>query len=287
MSDFKEISSSQCYGGTVKKYQHTSHVLLGSVMKFVVFTPPGATVEKPAAGVWFLSGLTCNEDNFITKAGACRKASELGIALICPDTSPRGIKVEGDDASWDFGVSAGFYVDATDPKWAAYQMYSYITKELTDLIDANIKNVDVAERTAVMGHSMGGHGALITALKNPGRFKCAAAFSPIVTPTDVPWGQKAFTGYLGSIEAGRAYDAAELLGKYPAEGPKLPLKVVQGTADSFYPSQLQPEVFEAKLKVAKNENLSVEITMAEGYDHSYWFIQTYIDEVLLWINKYL
>ncbi|KAJ3336979.1 GTP-binding protein of the rab [Gonapodya sp. JEL0774] len=210
----------------------------------------------------------------------------MSLALICPDTSPRGIKVEGDDASWDFGVSAGFYVDATDPKWAAYQMYSYITKELPDLIDANLKTIDVAHRTAIMGHSMGGHGALMIALKNPGRFKCAAGFAPIVTPTDVPWGQKAFNGYLGSNEAGRAYDSAELVSKYPKDGPKLPIKIIQGTADSFYPLQLQPEVFEAKVKIAQTE-VSVEVDMANGYDHSYWFIQSYIDPVLTWINGYL
>ncbi|KAJ3093106.1 hypothetical protein HK102_009539, partial [Quaeritorhiza haematococci] len=268
-----ELSRSKCHGGHIIKYQHTSP-LLGCDMKFSVFVPASAENRKFPA-VYFLSGLTCNEDNFITKACAVKPAARLGIVLICPDTSPRGLNIEGENDSWDFGSAAGFYVDATELKWKNYQMYSYVTKELPQLVSANLP-VDPA-RVSIFGHSMGGHGALVCALRNPGAYKSVSAFAPISNPVNCPWGVKAFTGYLGSVEAGKRYDGSELLKGY--SGPKLDILVDQGSADAFLKEQLKPEAL-VKAAEGKEGSISLTVRMQDGYDHSYWFIQTFVEEHL-------
>lgn len=219
--------------------------------------------------------MSCTEDNFIQKAGACKAAAEHGIALICPDTSPRGANIEGEEDGWDFGTGAGFYVNATEDKWSAnYNMYDYVTKELPTLIESEF-NV-IPGKKSVMGHSMGGHGALICALKNPDAYASVSAFAPICNPTKCPWGEKAFTGYLGSVDAGKEYDATELV---LASGPFASyddILIDQGTADSFLPAgQLLPEKFEAACK-EKGQNCTVR--MQDGYDHSYYLMATFMEE---------
>lgn len=234
--------------------------------------------------LYYLSGLTCTDENFTTKAGAQRVAAQHGLAIVAPDTSPRGAGVEGEDESYDFGTGAGFYVDATTPKFAHnYNMYSYVTKELPEVIDSNFA-VD-GSRKAVFGHSMGGHGALICALKNPGMYKSCSAFSAICHPSNCPWGQKAFNGYLGSDkEAWKAYDATELIGKYA--GAPLPILCDQGSADDFLAQgQLLPD----DLAAAAKGNSSVELSMRsqEGYDHSYYFISTFVEDHIGFHAKHL
>ncbi|KAJ3296019.1 hypothetical protein HK104_002050 [Borealophlyctis nickersoniae] len=250
-------------------------------MKFNVFTPPQTNESQRFPVLYFLSGLTCTEDNFIQKAGAARKAAQLGIVLVCPDTSPRGLNIQGEEDSWDFGTGAGFYVDATEPKWKNYRMYSYVTDELPKAVNSSLP-VDPS-RVSVFGHSMGGHGALITALKNPGKYKSVSAFAPIANPTECEWGKKAFGGYLGSAnkEAWKAYDASILLKSYA--GPPLKILVDQGAQDSFLKDQLLVE----KLKHANNSKAEVELRMQEGYDHSYYFIQTFVDDHLEFHAKFL
>lgn len=239
-------------------------------MKFSVFIPQS---DRKVPWMMFLSGLTCNEDNFITKSCAIKKASELGMALVCPDTSPRGISIEGDNDSWDFGLGAGFYVNATESKWKPYQMFSYVNEELFDLVTREL-NLD--ERNAsICGHSMGGHGALISALKNQ-KYKCVSAFAPISNPVNCPWGVKAFQGYLGNDrDSWKAFDATELASKYA--GLTLDVLIDQGTKDQFYiDKQLLPEEF-AK---SKSEKINLSLHFRDGYDHSYWFIQSFIDDHL-------
>ncbi|CAE7913305.1 ESD [Symbiodinium sp. KB8] len=194
-------------------------------MHFHVYIPPGASADKPVPFLLFLSGLTCTDENFITKAGAQRKAAEKGVALVCPDTSPRGANIEGEDESYDFGSGAGFYVDATEDKWSKhYNMYSYVTKELPSVL-SGIK--ELSDKCSVFGHSMGGHGALICALKNPGKYASVSAFSPIANPSTCPWGEKAFGGYLGSDKSKwHAYDASHLVGEFKSES-TLPIFVDQ------------------------------------------------------------
>ncbi|KAI8913177.1 S-formylglutathione hydrolase [Entophlyctis helioformis] len=275
------LSKAKSFGGTVFKYSHPS-ALLGCEMKLSVFVPANSSGAKLPA-VYFLSGLTCNEDNFITKAGAIRTASRLGLVLICPDTSPRGLNIEGDSASWDFGVGAGFYVDATEPKWSKYQMYSYITAELPEIVAQNLP-VDPS-RTSIFGHSMGGHGALICALKNPGQFKSASAFAPISNPINCAWGKKAFTGYLGEAqESWKAYDATELARGY--RGAALSVLIDQGGEDSFLKDgQLLPDNLVSA--ASHNALLSVDYRLQPGYDHSYWFISTFVDDHLEFHAKHL
>jgi len=251
-------------------------------MQFSVFLPPQAEHAKVGALYW-LSGLTCNDQNFITKAGAQRAAAKHGIALICPDTSPRGVQIEGQDKDWDFGVGAGFYVNATEPKWHEhYNMYDYVTKELPDLVNANLP-VDPA-KTSIFGHSMGGHGALICALKNPNAYKSVSAFAPISNPMLCPWGKKAFSGYLGADEeAWKSYDATVLVKGY--NGPKLEILIDQGTEDNFYKEkQLLPENFQA---ACEGTLVTPKVRMQEGYDHSYYFIATFIDDHLDWHASFL
>ncbi|KAI4464537.1 s-formylglutathione hydrolase [Holotrichia oblita] len=274
-NELTEVSSNKIFGGYQKVFSHNSK-LLGCTMNFGVYLPPQAEENKVPVIYW-LSGLTCSEANFIQKAGAQRYASEHGVILVAPDTSPRGLNIPGDSDSWDFGVAAGFYVDATQKPWSNnYKMYSYITKELLEAVN---KNFPVAEgKQSIMGHSMGGHGALICALKNPGLFKSVSTFAPISNPIKCPWGQKAFTGYLGPQESGNwaDWDATELVKKY--NGPPLIILIDQGTSDKFYRErQLLPENL---LAACKQSNVPVILKLRDNYDHSYFYIATFIGEHL-------
>lgn len=265
------------FGGKVQKCTHESEATK-TPMVFSIFLPPQAAVEGATVPVlFFLSGLTCTDDNFTQKACAQRAAAEHGIALVAPDTSPRGAGVAGEDDGWDFGTGAGFYVDATAEPFAAnYNMYSYVTEELPALIGANFPAVDVS-RMGVTGHSMGGHGALTIALKNPTKYRSVSAFSPICHPTACPWGTKAFTGYLGSVEAGAAHDATELM-KSAGPFPSLDILIDQGGADSFLTGdvdQLLPDHFE---EACKEKGQQLTLRVQAGYDHSYFFIASFVDE---------
>ncbi|KAJ3116069.1 hypothetical protein HK098_006716 [Nowakowskiella sp. JEL0407] len=251
-------------------------------MQLSVFLPPSAATVPV---LFFLSGLTCNEVStlpcicFISNslsAGAIKYAAKHGIALICPDTSPRGLNIDSESESWDFGLAASFYVDATTEKWAQYKMYTYITKELMEVVfgDGGIQSLD-KERVSIFGHSMGGHGALMVALRNAGMFKSVSAFAPIANPIKCPWGEKAFSGYLGQDrEQWKLYDSTELVKSY--SGPKLPILIDQGSEDNFLKVQLLPENFVGAATL--NSSIDLEFRVQDGYDHSYWFIQTFIGE---------
>jgi S-formylglutathione hydrolase len=246
-------------------------------MHFSVFFPP---TSKPAPVLWFLAGLTSNDQNFVQKAGAQRLAAQHGIALVAPDTSPRGLGIPGEDTNgWDFGVGAGMYVDAVNPPWEkGYKMYSYVTKDLPALLVANFPQLDMS-RQAISGHSMGGHGALLCALKNPGHYKSVSAFAPICNASAVPWGNKTFSAYLGPESAlWKEYDACELATKY--KGPYIPVLVHQGDKDKFLANQLSTPKFEAVLKgnPVFSESTPPKIVMCPGYDHGYYFISSFVDE---------
>lgn len=240
-------------------------------MRLGVYVPPQAEHGKVPVLYW-LSGLTCSEQNFITKAAVQRYAAEHGVIVVAPDTSPRGPDV-ADDPAYDLGQAAGFYVNATQAPWAAhFRMYDYIVHELPSLIEANFP---VTEARAISGHSMGGHGALVIALRNPGRYRSVSAFSPIVAPTQVPWGQKAFAAYLGSDQAGwQQYDTVELI-RQARE--RLPLLVDQGLSDEFLETQLRPELLR---KACAEANHPLQLNLRAGHDHSYYFIASYIGEHL-------
>jgi len=261
-----------CFGGWQGFYSHNSRET-GRVMKFAVFVPPQAEREKRPA-VTFLSGLTCTEETFIIKAGAQRLAAELGLILVAPDTSPRGTDIPGQADSWDFGIGAGFYVDATRTPWSTnWRMQSYISKELPEVIAAHFP-VDRI-RQGIFGHSMGGHGALVTALRNPGAYRSLSALAPIAAPSQCPWGVKAFTGYLGPDQASWAeYDATELVKRrtFPGE-----ILIDQGLDDKFLAEQLHPHLFEAAARTAGQK---LQLRRHPGYDHGYFFIQTFIDDHL-------
>jgi S-formylglutathione hydrolase len=265
------LSAQRCHGGVQSYHRHNS-AETGTAMRFAVFAPPG---EGPHPVVWFLAGLTCTEDNFTVKAGAQRTAAQLGLMLIAPDTSPRGDGV-ADDPAYDMGQGAGFYVDATQAPWTPhFRMRSYIERELPAVIAENFA-ADM-HRQGIMGHSMGGHGALTIALRDPGRFKAVSAFAPIVSPLNCPWGEKALGCYLGADRsAWRAYDACALIddGARVAE-----ILVDQGDADTFLDSQLKPERLEAACARA---GIALTLRRQPGYDHSYWFIQSFIDDHLRW-----
>lgn len=250
-------------------------------MVFAVYEPPTASAGKVPV-LYYLSGLTCTDENFMTKAGAQRKSAELGVALVAPDTSPRGLGVPGESDSWDFGVGAGFYLNATEEPWKNWRMYDYVVNELPALIAAQFPKLDTS-KASIMGHSMGGHGAIVIALKNPTLYKSVSAFSPICNPMVVPWGVKAFTGYLGeNIDNWKQYDATELMATYVGE--TLPLLVDVGTADPFLEAQLKP----AALKAACDKvNYTSTFRLQEGYDHSYNFIATFIDDHIAHHAKYL
>jgi S-formylglutathione hydrolase len=274
------IGEYRCFDGRQGIYRHQS-TSTRTPMRFAVYLPPQASQSRVPL-LWFLSGLTCTEENFTVKAGAQRIAAALGIALVAPDTSPRAADVPTDpEKSYDFGLGAGFYLDATQAPWAThYRMYSYITQELPQIVAEHFP-VDLA-RQGITGHSMGGHGALTIALKNPRRFRSVSAFAPIVAPMQVPWGQKAFSGYLGNDRLQwEAYDACALIGA----GHRVnALLVDQGEADQFLTQQLRPELLAAACRTA---GIELRLRMRSGYDHSYYFIASFIEEHLRWHHERL
>ena len=269
------VSRARSFGGTQIVYRHRSSET-GTDMRFSAYLPPQAERGRVPV-VWFLSGLTCTEENFTVKAGAQRVASELGLVVIAPDTSPRGEGVPDDPGgAYDFGLGAGFYVDAIEAPWSQhYRMQSYIERELPELVAAELP-VD-AGRQGITGHSMGGHGAITIALRNPGRFRSVSAFAPIASPMNCPWGEKALSGYLGSDrETWRRYDSCALM----ADGARLPdLLVDQGTADTFLESQLKPQLLEG---ACASTGIPLTLRRQDGYDHSYFFIATFIEDHLRW-----
>ncbi len=264
----ERIEHRACFGGWQDVYRHRSEVL-GCDMTVGVYLPPQVE-QGPCPVLYWLSGLTCTEQNFITKAGAQRYAAEHGIILVAPDTSPRGEDV-ADAEGYDLGKGAGFYVNATQAPWAShYRMYDYIVDELPAWVEADPM---ASDRRAISGHSMGGHGALTIALKNPGRYRSVSAFSPIVAPTQVPWGQKAFAAYLGDDrEAWKVWDTVELVRQAREQ---LPLLVDQGDADEFLQGQLKPELLQA---AAAEAGHPLTLRLQPGYDHSYYFIASFIGD---------
>lgn len=270
------LSEHTCFGGVQRFCQHDSSQI-GLPMKFSVFLPPQALAGAQVPALLYLAGLTCTEETFMVKAGAQRLAAELGLALIAPDTSPRGANAPGEADSWDFGVGAGFYLDATAEPWARHwRMESWIVRELLPLLHAQLP-VD-PQRTGIFGHSMGGHGALTLALRHPGVFKTLSAFAPICAPTQCPWGHKAFSGYLGTDTAAwKAHDATELMAKQTTAPYPGGILIDQGLADKFLAEQLHPHWFEAACaKVGQPLTLRRHV----GYDHGYYFIQTFMEDHL-------
>ncbi len=272
MSGVELISQHACYGGVQRFYRHESRETR-STMKFSAYLPPQARAQKLPV-VYFLSGLTCTEETFPIKSHAQAVAAEVGLVLVSPDTSPREPRLPGDAASWDFGQGAGFYVDATEAPWKAhYRMYSYVTEELPEVVAATLP-VDPT-RSGVMGHSMGGHGALICALRNPTFYKSVSAFAPIAAPMRCPWGKKAFTNYLGSdVGTWLRYDATELVLRNRFPGTIL---IDQGGEDQFLVEQLLPERFSA---AAIRSGQPLNLRMQPGYDHGYYFIQSFMADHL-------
>jgi S-formylglutathione hydrolase len=269
------VSTARCFGGTQHVFRHRSEIT-GTDMRFAAFVPPrGAAGTRPV--VWFLAGLTCTEENFTVKAGAQRAAAELGLILIAPDTSPRGEGVPDDpDGAYDFGLGAGFYLDATQEPFARnYRMESYLIDELPDIV-ASALPADMS-RQGIMGHSMGGHGALTLALRHRGRFTSVSAFAPIASPMNCPWGEKALGGYLGADRsAWRSHDACALI----EDGARLPaLLVDQGTGDGFLDNQLKPQLLQAACEKA---GIPLTLRRQEGYDHSYFFIASFVEDHLRW-----
>jgi S-formylglutathione hydrolase len=265
-------SQSLCFGGSVQFYSHPS-IACNSDMKFSVYIPPQAK-SAPVPVLYFLSGLTCTEENFMIKAGAQQFAAQYGLMLVAPDTSPRHTGTEGEDTDWDLGTGAGFYVDAIEMPWRShYQMYRYVTQELPQVVADNF--AVRSDRQGIFGHSMGGHGALICALRNPAQYRSVSAFAPIVAPMQCPWGQKALGHYLGNDqEAWKNYDACELIQNHPFPQPIL---IDQGTADSFLENQLMPDRFESACKTVGQP---LTLRMQTGYDHSYYFIASFIADHL-------
>ncbi|KKD01522.1 MULTISPECIES: S-formylglutathione hydrolase [Photobacterium] len=268
------VIRNKCFGGWQQQWDHYSDVL-NCTMRFAVFLPPQVEEGDPVPVLYWLSGLTCTDENFMQKSGAQRIAAELGMAIVAPDTSPRGADVPDDpNQDYDLGLGAGFYVNATEPPWNQhYQMYDYIADELPSLIESQFP---VTQQRAIAGHSMGGHGALVIALRNPQRYSSVSAFSPISHPSDCPWGQKAFAHYLGPDDGinWQQYDACELLA---LSTPHLPVLIDQGTADQFLSEQLKPG---ALLKAAEQAGYPISLRMQPDYDHSYYFIASFIEEHL-------
>lgn len=272
------VSQAKSFAGWHKQYTHHS-ATLGVDMQFAIYLPPQAGDNEKVPVLYWLSGLTCSDENFMQKAGAHRIAAELGMAIVAPDTSPRGEQVANDDG-YDLGQGAGFYVNATQAPWDKhYQMYDYVVKELPQLIEATFP---VSSARAISGHSMGGHGALTIGLKNQDRYASISAFSPISNPCNCPWGRKAFSAYLGSDESTwQDYDATELLKKQTSS---VPILVDQGLADDFLAEQLQPEKLTA---AAESAGVALEMRLHEGYDHSYYFIASFIESHLRFHGKFL
>ncbi len=271
------LEEHRCFEGRQQRWRHDS-TTLNCAMTFSIFLPP---TENPPVLFW-LSGLTCNDENFTTKAGAQRIAAELGIALVMPDTSPRGDDV-ADDAGYDLGKGAGFYLNATEQPWARhYRMYDYLRDELPALMQSQFA---VGPRCAISGHSMGGHGALIMALKNPGKYVSVSAFAPIVNPTQVPWGQKAFTPYLGEDAAKwQEWDSCALMLAISTEANAIPMLIDQGDADQFLAGQLQPA---GLAEAARQKDWPLTLRIQPGYDHSYYFIASFIEDHLRFHAEHL
>jgi len=270
-NDFTQVSSNKSFGGHQKVLRHASRVL-GCDMNVGVYLPPRAERERCPV-VYFLSGLTCTEQNFITKGGAQEHAARQGIIVVAPDTSPRGEGIP-DDAAYDLGQGAGFYLNATLEPWARnYRMHDYIAFELPALIEANLPALP--DVRGITGHSMGGHGALTIAMKNPGRYRSVSAFAPIVAPSRVPWGEKAFSAYLGpDREAWRAWDASEIVREAKE---RWPILIDVGDADPFFERELRPEIFRAACEAAGHP---LELRIQPGYDHSYYFIASFMRDHL-------
>lgn len=278
MSTLELLSEHACFGGVQRFYRHTSSVI-GLPMRFGVFLPPQAL--QPGAKVpvlFYLAGLTCTEETFAIKAGAQAHAAKLGLAIVTPDTSPRGTDIPGQSDSWDFGIGAGFYLDATQAPWTTHwRMESYVAQELHQLVGAQLR-VDLA-RAGIFGHSMGGHGALTLALRHPGQYRTVSAFAPIANPSQCPWGEKAFTGYLGADrQAWAAHDASALMHATATAAPyPQGILIDQGLADKFLPDQLCPEAFEAACAHVKQPLV---LRRHAGYDHGYYFIQSFVADHL-------
>lgn len=274
----QQVSENYSFGGWLKRYQHLS-TSLDCTMTFAIYLPPQAEHQAVPVLYW-LSGLTCTDENFMQKAGAQRIAAELGIAIVCADTSPRGTHLPLEHDSYDLGSGAGFYVNASQAPWAAhYRMYDYIVDELPELIQAHFP---VSERCSISGHSMGGHGALTIALNNPQQYQSVSAFSPICHPTQCDWGKNIFHHYLGDDPlAWEAYDATLLVAQASI---KIPLLVDQGDADEFLHDQLMPSALEAACKAA---DYPLTLRLQKGYDHSYFFIASFIEDHLRYHAKYL
>jgi S-formylglutathione hydrolase len=268
------VAESRCFGGVQGVYRHAS-AELGCAMRFAVYMPPQASAGSPVPALYWLSGLTCTEETFTVKAGAQRVASELGLALVVCDTSPRGLGIPGEAENWDLGLGAGFYLDATREPWSrGYRMYSYVTRELPAVVAANFP-IDT-QRVSISGHSMGGHGALVIALRNPGAYRSVSAFAPIASASRSPWGRKALSAYLGDEnDAWAEHDAAAVLVARGWKGP--PILVDQGGADSFLETQLMPQRL---VEAARQARVPLELRMQPGYDHSYYFIATFIEDHL-------
>jgi len=266
------FSESRCFGGAIGYYRHEARATR-CPMRFTVFVPPQAD-EHPLPVLWWLSGLTCTEDNFTVKAGAYRKAAETGLIIVAPDTSPRGEAVP-DDEAYDLGQGAGFYLDATKPPWSEhFNMYRYVSEELPELVFAEFPGR--ADAQGIFGHSMGGHGALTIGLKNPGCYRSISAFAPIVAPMQCPWGQKAFSAYLGDDHsAWSEYDATELMTNARDRSAYAPILIDQGLDDDFLTEQLMPEKFSAACETVDQR---LNLRRHTGYDHSYFFIASFIDD---------
>lgn len=277
VSNLKLIEKHRSFGGEQCKYRHYSEVLQCD-MTFSIYLPSNKE-EKKIPLIWWLSGLTCTDDNFSQKSGFQRLAEKYQVAVMIPDTSPRGELVANDEG-YDLGQGAGFYVNATQEPWKKhYNMYSYIVDELAQIATSLVPHFSSEE--SIMGHSMGGHGALVIGLKNTERFKAISAFSPILSPSQVPWGIKAFSAYLGEDQATwKQWDASELI----KEAGMPPILITQGTQDEFYSEQLDETIF---LKIAKEYNQTVIYKKMKGYDHSYFFIATFLEEHFAYHMKYL
>lgn len=277
----EQLTKVRCFGGYQERYSHWSAVN-NCTMTFSIFLPPNVNNGTESAPcVFWLSGLTCNDENFVQKSGAQQYAAKLGLILVMPDTSPRGEDVpDAHDASWDFGLGAGFYVNAKEAPWSKnYQMFDYVNKELPDIIQ---KHFPCSEKKSICGHSMGGHGALISALHFPEKYQSVSAFAPIVRPTQCPWGEKAFSHYLGTNkQEWKNYDSCDLL---LSRGLKIPGIIDQGSSDNFLAEQLKTEYL---IEAMKSVEADLSIEYQEGYDHSYFFIASFIEKHLKFHAKFL
>lgn len=272
MSDLRTLGEHRCFGGVQGFYEHASRACAGP-MRFGLYLPPAALAGARVPALYYLAGLTCTEETFAMKAGAQRMAAELELALVTPDTSPRQSRFPGDDDAMDFGLGAGFYLDATRSPWsAAYRMETYVTDELIEVVEA--KFPIRTDARSLFGHSMGGHGALTLALKHPDRYRSVSAFAPVVAPSQVPWGQKAFAGYLSGEAEWARHDAVELVRERRFPGTLL---IDQGTEDPFLETQLRPELFRSACEEAGQ---ALQLRLRDGYDHGYYFIATFVESHL-------